>query len=211
MLSRLVFLLSAVVVLGACSSRPSSNEGSGLRILPLGDSITEGAPFTYRYAFAEALADQGVEFDMLGSRHDAGPYAAGWDTDHEGHSGWAIHDLDTRLDGWLADYTPDEVLLHIGTNDLAAIAYGVYGGPHQGAFSYCGPTIPGAAIHDLQSRWNTDLAAIASELSTRQAPVRLVDMNTGFSPSDLHDGLHPGEAASERMAEIFAESVLAEE
>ncbi|MFD0568160.1 SGNH/GDSL hydrolase family protein [Kitasatospora gansuensis] len=90
-----------------------------LRVLTLGDSITEGAGSRtgvgYRLPLAQLAAGQaryGVDF--VGSRQ----IGAMADPDTEGHSGYMIDDIRSGVDGWLATARPDVVLLHIGINDL---------------------------------------------------------------------------------------------
>lgn len=90
---------------------------AALRIMPLGDSITWGPrenANSYRVDLAARLKSAGVRADFVGSQHSGyGP-----DVDHEGHSHWTIAMISAQIDGWLATYRPDVVLLHIGTNDL---------------------------------------------------------------------------------------------
>lgn len=107
----------------------SDNEGSATndnarkRILPLGDSITEGDPATYRYELFRILTERGANFDYVGSwQHNPLPdtYTGSWDLDHEGHAGWTTEDIRDTLDAptWLGAYTPDIALIHLGTNDI---------------------------------------------------------------------------------------------
>ena len=90
-----------------------------IRIMPLGDSITDGAGTAggYRLPLYTALTSAGYNVDYVGTRNDNG--AAGLpDSDHEGLSGWTIGQLDSNIIDWLfAINDPDVILLHIGTND----------------------------------------------------------------------------------------------
>ena len=104
------------------------------RVLLLGDSITDNH---YRTILWRSLRDAGYQFDLVGSQHSYPLRAAAsdlsmggetFDTDHEGHTGWTADELlvgsqwdpagGGGLNDWLAEYTPDIVALHIGTNDL---------------------------------------------------------------------------------------------
>ncbi|MFI5896694.1 SGNH/GDSL hydrolase family protein [Actinoplanes sp. NPDC051513] len=91
---------------------PASDSGAGLRILPLGDSITFGkgdpAENGYRAALYSWLTQP---VDFVGSQRNGA-------TAHEGHPGWRIAQLTERIDAWMAEARPDVVLLDIGTNDL---------------------------------------------------------------------------------------------
>lgn len=104
-----------------------------LRILCLGDSITQGGladrdEFTYRWPLFCMLTDAGVEFDFIGSLNTGLNKEATWpasykghsfDLDHEGVYGIKTRDALNRLDeaskAW--DAMPDLALIHLGTND----------------------------------------------------------------------------------------------
>lgn len=108
-----------------------------LRVLPLGDSITDD--FT-RYDTWKGLVEAGYTVDFVGtqtsipsSQNGEVPDVNGqpFDQDHEGHSAWAASDMLAghpkepdagRLEPWL-EQTPeaDVVLLHIGTNDIGRL------------------------------------------------------------------------------------------
>ncbi|MEZ5266319.1 MAG: GDSL-type esterase/lipase family protein [Acidimicrobiales bacterium] len=108
-----------------------------IRIMPLGDSITEGgdptqpttSPQSYRGYLYTMLTDAGFTVDFVGSNDR--PAIAGDDPDNEGHGGFTIGpdeselcdgcgpaNLDSGLEGWLQAGNPDIVLLMIGVNDL---------------------------------------------------------------------------------------------
>jgi lysophospholipase L1-like esterase len=97
------------------------------RIMPLGDSITrgigqrnaEGQLVGWRERLQQhldaAAVPAGFRYDFVGSVHDEGAR----DGDHEGHGGWTIDQVSAQIDGWMAEYRPDVVLLHLGTNDVS--------------------------------------------------------------------------------------------
>ena len=106
-----------------------------VKILPLGDSITDGdgQHDSYRRPLWHLLHSDGIQVDFIGSKrlngyHDESPPHPDFDQDHEGHSGWTARDIITGPAGWdnqrgnihewLLTYKPDIVLLHIGTNDV---------------------------------------------------------------------------------------------
>lgn len=114
---------------------PDSHET--LRIMPLGDSITQGKVDNrqakpdqegYRLELWEQLTALGVPIDFVGSRSHGTPNLP--DQDHEGHPGWGINDIEEgRWDGikwaggvnrWINRYNPNVILLMIGTNDANA-------------------------------------------------------------------------------------------
>lgn len=104
-----------------------------VRILPVGDSITQGgkrerAEHTYRLALQRLLRERGIGYDFIGSR-TAGLHADGvwpdvadgvpFDPDHEGYYGAKTASVCARVTQALPSYPapPDIVLIHLGTND----------------------------------------------------------------------------------------------
>lgn len=91
-----------------------------IRVMPLGDSITEGEKSSdgagYRSALYHRLTDFGSRFDFVGSLN----YGTGFpDTEHEGHAGWTADQIQQNLTTFLTQAQPQAVLLHIGTNDIS--------------------------------------------------------------------------------------------
>ena len=101
------------------------------RIMPLGDSITDGVEFTngagdqpavsvrvgYRKALYDRLTTEGYAVDFVGSQN-AGASAGLADTEHEGYPGFTQAQLGPIIDQQFVARSPDVVLLHIGTNDV---------------------------------------------------------------------------------------------
>ncbi|MEL6588762.1 MAG: GDSL-type esterase/lipase family protein [Bacteroidota bacterium] len=110
-----------------------------VRILPLGNSITQGQKGhpSYRPILWQMLQDAGLEVDFVGSMQQ--PYlceaeeSPDFDPDHEGHWGYRTDQIIVHqgannncraasesgsLYRWLKAYTPDIALIHLGTNDL---------------------------------------------------------------------------------------------
>jgi lysophospholipase L1-like esterase len=102
---------------GPAAAVPGESNG-GVRIMPLGDSITDGLTVKggYRIKLWQDLVANQHPTDFVGSRSN-GPAELG-DHDNEGHPRWRIDQIDTEIVGWLQTYAPRTILLHIGTNDL---------------------------------------------------------------------------------------------
>ncbi len=91
------------------------------KIMPLGDSITDGVGSSggtggYRDDLYQMLVDNGVAFDFVGSIDDG----VSPDPDHEGHDGATAEDIDALIWNKLETYNPNIVLLHIGTNNIGS-------------------------------------------------------------------------------------------
>jgi len=69
-----------------------------LRIMPMGDSITEGTvPGGYRHPLYNLLTDSGYEVEFVGSKTQPGDTCP--DKDHWGQGGWQISDTPATIDG----------------------------------------------------------------------------------------------------------------
>lgn len=97
-------VLGVLLVVAACAV-PAESAPPPLRVMTLGDSITNGGSASdhqgYRTALGARLARAGV--------------AVRWS--NRGVNGFTTQGLLEHVDGWLAEDHPDVVLLAIGTND----------------------------------------------------------------------------------------------
>lgn len=138
----------AAAALGAPGAGAASQDGFGpgrpAQVWPLGDSITYGqtlvgapTPGGYRGDLAQQLAGDGVPFRYVGTSDANAPL----DSDpaqfhHDGHPGYRIDQVTAALAGpdgdpgagggyWMAGtgtragVSPDLVIIHLGTNDIA--------------------------------------------------------------------------------------------
>lgn len=109
------------------------------RIMPLGDSITQGVTLGsgcngtssdtncppdgqrigYRKKLYDDLTGAGYRVQLVGSLSngsDAGLAAP--NDQHEGHGGFLDSDIRNSVTGWLNTASPDVILLHVGTNGI---------------------------------------------------------------------------------------------
>ena len=189
--------------------------GQVIRIQPLGDSITQGKKdpdeASYRRPLWKKLIAAGYKVDFVGSTNqqlDGAPFYKDYDHDHEGHYGWKITDVLPKLDGWLAGYTPDVSLIHLGTNDQGS------NNPAQMVMNI------GTIIDKLRAKnpkvivivakliepspigrsFGDMLPALAMAKGTPQSPIIVVDQDANFSQVDTRDGIHPNPMGQEKMA-----------
>ncbi len=103
----------------AASLALPSPAAAQIRIMPLGNSITDGDGSSnlggYRYYLYYALKDANVQFDFVGSLNGGTGFP---DTDHEGHGGFQADQL--AVQNYLTANPADVVFLEIGTNDVTA-------------------------------------------------------------------------------------------
>jgi lysophospholipase L1-like esterase len=195
----------------------TAESNGGVRIMPLGDSITDGAgvPGGYRVGLWQRLAAARYRNDYVGSQFN-GPGSL-WDHDHEGHPGWRIDQVDANIVGWLRTHQPRSILLHIGTNDVLQ-NYNLPGAPGRlsALVDRITATAPNADVFVatiVPLGWSSGNAAVRSFNSTIpgmvQSKVRsgkrvhLVNLYSAVPTSDLYDGVHPNAAGHDKMAAVW--------
>ncbi|MBD7919890.1 RICIN domain-containing protein [Cellulomonas sp. Sa3CUA2] len=199
-------------------SAPASAESNGgTRVMPLGDSITEGIGMSggggYRVGLWQRLAQGGYTTDFVGSGFN-GPSSL-WDHDHEGHSGWRIDQIDANVVNWVRTYQPRTVLLHIGTNDISqnrdlANAPNRLAGVIDKITStspqtdvFVATLIPVSYANSQVQSYNSAIPGIVSSRAAAGKRVHLVDMYRAVSLSDLPDGVHPNANGYDKMAAVW--------
>jgi lysophospholipase L1-like esterase len=122
---RLFFILG-ILGLACLGLTDADAQTPSTRFLPLGDSLTEGVstlafPGSYRNRLHQLLETAGFNVDFIGNGSDANNPTLP-DTDHEGHGGFKIDQIQSGISsGWLDSVEdPDVILLLIGTNDFSA-------------------------------------------------------------------------------------------
>jgi lysophospholipase L1-like esterase len=183
--------------------------------MPLGDSITMGigsaTTSSYRVDLQNRLRRAGRDVDFVGSQHDGSPATA--DLDHEGHSGWTVAQIAAQVDGWLATYRPDAVLLQIGTNDMRTEAGSVGASSrlstlidqittavpeaHVFVARITGTRSSGTAAQ--QKRTDAYNARMPGIVAGKGIRVHLVDQSS-VRNIDIRDGLHPNDFGYAKMS-----------
>ncbi len=181
-----------------------------VRVMPLGDSITQGGSIGgYRLDLGAKLRSAGRAVDFVGSLAD-GPGSMP-DRNHEGHPGWTIAQVDANVVNWLRTYTPRTILLHIGTNDM----YGSdpAGAPRRlsalvdkitaqapGADVFVSTIIPIRFADATVRNYNAAIVPLLRAKAAAGKRVHVVDMYPAVPISDLPDGIHPNAAGYSKMA-----------
>ncbi|ACU72644.1 Ricin B lectin [Catenulispora acidiphila DSM 44928] len=216
----LAMTIGLVGIAGTQSAAAESN--GGVKVMPLGDSITDGITVSgaYRTGLWQRFVAGGYKVDFVGSL-SGGPAALG-DHDHEGHSGWRIDQIDANITGWLQTYQPHTVLLHIGTNDILQND-DVSNTPNRlsGLIDHITAADPGAEVFVAQiiplansgqnaqvRTYNAAIPGIVSSKVSAGKHVHLVDMYDALTTSDLADGVHPTAAGYDKMAAVWYSALL---
>ncbi|NYF38489.1 lysophospholipase L1-like esterase [Streptosporangium sandarakinum] len=206
-------------VAGTGTAAAESN--GGVRVMPLGDSITEGTqvPGGYRIGLWQRLAAGRYTIDFVGSQYN-GPAGLG-DHDHEGHPGWRIDQIDANVTGWLRTHTPRTVLLHIGTNDVLQ-NYNVSSAPSRlsALIDHITAAAPNAEVfvatiiplsnsgQEAAARtFNAAIPGIVRSKVNSGRRVHLVDMHGRLTTADLIDGVHPTATGYDKMAAAWYQAL----
>lgn len=212
----------AATVSGVTAGAANAESNGGVRVMPLGDSITEGTqvPGGYRIGLWQRVVAGGYRVDFVGSQYN-GPASLG-DHDHEGHPGWRIDQIDANITGWLNTYTPHSVLLHIGTNDVlqnynlsgapsrlsTLIDHITAGAPNAEVFVATIIPLANSGQEAAARTYNAAIPGIVQSKVNAGKHVHLVDMHSALTVADLTDGVHPTATGYDKMAAVWYSALL---
>jgi acyl-CoA thioesterase I len=221
-----VIPLLTVVALAfcGCGGRTVAPPPDGIvRIMPLGDSITQGRPEhpSYRTFLWKTLASAGYKVDFIGSvrgSYEPRGRSDNCDPDHEGHWAFGTREILAGLPTWLNTARPQVVLVHLGSKNIACgdrpeevagdisriIATIRRQAP--GTFILLAEIIPIGEVSLSQKTrsLNVKLRELARKETTRNSPILVVDQEEGFLPNlHTYDGVHPNEEGAKLMANRF--------
>lgn len=200
-------------------SASKSVSSDPVKIMPLGDSITEGSSSGgYRPKLWNKLKADGLSVDFVGSQ-ERGP--SGFDDDHEAYRGKTIDWIDARVVGFLKSNPADVVLLMIGTNDTGT----------KDTASEMGAQLTStinkiisvdsdikillASIPPVDPDRNTAARvakteaynALIPKIAAKYKAVEYVDMSK-ITPDDLADSVHPNSTGYEKIASAYEDAIL---
>jgi lysophospholipase L1-like esterase len=206
----------AVFLFLAAVQMDLSAEKVPIRVMPVGDSITygAGAPGGYRARLYSLLTNAGFNVDFVGTATDNG--APGLpDSDHEGHSGWNIGQIDSIIEGVFNKVSdPDIILLLIGTNDYGQgndTAHAI--NRLEGLVARMATNRPYAKIivanllvrgepynTQIQTTFNPYIPAMVQRQRALGREVYFDDIRSAVPLSDFPDQLHPNAVGYAKMA-----------
>lgn len=185
-----------------------------IKIMPLGDSITEGyfVPGGYRIDLQPAMENRGYAIEFVGSLSN-GPDTL-LSQHHEGHSGWRIEEICDRVAEWLQTFQPDIILLLIGTNNIAqghqveTASYRLnqlvdrifQTAPNVKLFVASIPPMSEPTLNQRVIQYNQKSEELVKEKQQAGKPIDFVDLYNILSLDDLPDGVHPNREGFQKMA-----------
>lgn len=217
-------------------------------ILCLGNSITNGVDVfnSYRRDLWFMLHQGNYNFDFIGSwsKHHMGTEVPNpdFDMDHEGHSGWTLQDIfqvpdwDSargNINIWLKSYTPDMVLVELGTNDVfhcrklpdimadmaklvtvlraknPAVRIFIAQIPPLGNKWASQKLCKNDTTYDQSLRtFNQAIPGFVRKCTTKVSPVIVVDQYSGINPAiDTFDDIHPNNRGEQIMAQRWFNAI----
>lgn len=195
-------------------------QGRIIKVMPLGDSITEGYTINgaYRLQLWKDLEEAELEcgVDLVGSL-DHHSVAGLDDPDHEGHSGWTTGQILAQIDNYMAAATPDIVMMHLGTNDMAqgtvadaptnlrGLIDHITGTLPEDGKLYVAKIIPMGGVGNADSlAYNAIITAAVTEKQNEGLPVYLVDAYSIWS-NDLYSGdwTHPNQQGYDVLGDFW--------
>lgn len=221
--------LMAIPFLLACQTQESQKGMAPIRILPIGDSITQGHvkhPSYLEYLWHE-LQVQGIEARFVGQR--TGPHNDRWwwrlwrntpfEQRHEGYWGWRSDQVASVLKD---QYAADVALILLGSNDLlqavpaatieanlSALVQKLHKQHPKMAFVISElprANWPEAANIDAFNR--ETLPPLVAQWQSQGLPIVLMRLGDAFDPTvHSYDGLHPNPTGAQRIAKGFVEAM----
>ena len=206
---------------GATGFEPCPSSGV-CKIMPLGDSITDGTGFSGGYRvelFAKAVADKKT-ITFVGSLSNGPSTVSGvtFPKSHEGHFGWTISQVDGLIPDPALNPAPHIVLLHLGTNDINQNM--LSGAPERlgslvdqiiaklpSALIVVAKIIPEPSQASGITTLNNAIPQLVQSRASAGKHVILVDQFSGFLATELGDGVHPNQAGYARMAGVWYTAV----
>jgi acyl-CoA thioesterase I len=225
--SLLFVSLCTGIVIGSCFHQtvtPNAPSSRTLKVMPLGDSITDGyfVPGGYRIDLWRHLNKRGYKIDFVGSLRNSSEALP--DPDHEGHSGWRIEEIHRMIRVWFSRSQPDIILLLIGTNDLAQ-GYDVERAPDRlnalieeiflqlpkvQLFVASIPPIGEPFLNQRVISYNRSIANLVQQKQTEEKSIYFVDLYYILSLDDLPDGVHPNREGFRKIARVWDEALSSE-
>ena len=193
------------------------------RVMPVGDSITEGGSSfsNWRYPLWEKLRTAGYHIEYVGSRKS--PSRIG-DLAHEGYGGKNSAFLAATVPANFKKHPADIVLLHAGHNQFAdrkpvpgmlkdtEALIDAFRRTNPSVIVLLAQPIPSSKLpkYSYIPELHRGLAALAKRLDRPRSRIVLVPQGDGFDPvkDTVADGVHPNASGAAKMTARWFEALV---
>ena len=187
------------------------------KIMPLGDSITKGAPAgAYRDPLFTLLHNAGHTFQFIGTltENPTAALTAAEQDHHEGHSGMGMEWIDANLANFVRADPPDCILLAIGANDVGGatvpelkarmdkLVTDLYSLLPKVKLYLASVTPQTGQVMTKIHEFNKLIPGIVASHQAKGLQVTYVPMDA-LKLQDLEDNVHPNVAGSLKMAQAW--------
>lgn len=245
---KIIFILSLILSI-SCGGGGGDNDSSGgasssvfkscgmengpLRIMPIGDSVTEAEAGhnSYRLNLWDKLLVAGCDIDFVGSRRgvsrgftgsgSTNPPNINFDLDHESYWGRRTDEVFNFSQAAIAAHRPHLALIHLGTNDavqdqsptstideLSRLIDSLRA-QNPEVRILLAQVIPTQSGPERVFALNALIPDFANAKSTDESPVIVIDQAAGYSGSaDNYDGLHPDPGGEEKLAQKWFDGIM---
>lgn len=228
MSKKILFIVIILIILVSCNKVEEIK--NKWKIMPLGDSITEGDEYGgYRINLKQKLDNAGYNTDFVGRKTTNGNSPDFTDKEHEGYNSATINTenypylISEELEkGIIEAYKPDIILLLIGTNDifcqckneveiknsLSELIDNILK-RNENVIIIVG-TIPplGKSREKLNEIVNKVNPLLPEMISSKEKRVYLVDINSKLDRNlDLSDDIHPNREGYEKIADVWFKKI----
>jgi len=201
-----------------------------IKIMPLGDSITEGDAYKYRpvskrFSYRQdlwyMLEDASYDVDFVGSRVAGDALVPKFDPDHEGYPGETSYDIANRVYGLLIKNPPDIILLHVGANDWDSSVDGIRDildeiNRYEENYNHHIKVILAQILNrKVYQSWvtqmNRNIYYLARNYKANGDDIILVDMENGAGinyEKDFEDTTHPNRSGYKKMANVWFHTII---
>ncbi len=211
-----------LVCMFALSFLLTQEAAAQLKIMPLGDSITDGDKSSdlggYRSRLFANFKSSGHRTDFVGGLSGGTGF---FDTQHEGHGGFSAEEIRDNALSYLGANPPQAVLLMIGTNDITA-GQGVNAIRDEISEALEKIKLFNPLIEIYQAtlpRRKDDKQAQATQLNTLIEQLVSTKAGNGMNitlvkidnlaSADLADNVHPNDAGYQKIADKFYNAIIA--
>jgi len=206
---------------------------NAIKIMPLGDSITyenhfsdlsnprpAGVRSAYRNYLWYKLRDINYSANFVGSQVAGQDIEPSFDPNNEGHPSWTSYEIADKVYGWVREFKPDIILLHIGSNDWDDSVSGVDSilarinraskDENRHIKTIVALILDRAHHEEWIVKFNNNLRSLVKKYQNNGQDVELVNMYSGAKINyreDMSDNTHPNDVGYEKMANVWFSAI----